>query len=100
MTETHMKLFSRQEFIKHFEQINTGLGDADSPIWIPEQSDGIESKWFVRIKHPIEVTDSEYYKWCNRTLDGVVKCYSSAETEEWWGFSNKDDIVAWSLRWC
>jgi hypothetical protein len=26
-------------------------------------------------------------------------CYSSNDTEEWWGFSHRADIVWWLLKW-
>ena len=94
-------MLSRQEFSDHFNSLKNGLGDEDSPLWIPEQTCG-PSQWFVCVK-PLKVHTykNDYYKWCNTTLKGRVRCYSSdsENKQEWWGFSDKQDIVLWTLKW-
>lgn len=95
-------ILDRQEFAQTFNTIQQGLGDSDSPLWIPEEESGSPSQWFVCV-NPIGVHrfKFDYYAWCNKTLKGRVRCYSSDSDnkKEWWGFTNKEDIVLWTLKW-
>ena len=93
-------ILTRDEFADHFKSLDKRLAGPDSPLWIPDE--GIPSEWFVCIK-PIGVHRFKwkYFDWCNNTLKGRVRCYSS-DTEgqqEWWGFTDKQDIVLWTLKW-
>lgn len=95
-------ILTRGEFSKFFNELKSGLGEPESPLWIPEQNK-CPSDWFVRVK-PIGVERFKfsYWDWCNKTLTGKVLCYSSTGddgNEEWWGFTNRDDIVLWMLKW-
>ena len=93
-------ILTRDEFAHTFNTLKEGLGNEDSPLWIPD--DNLPSEWFVCVK-PIGVHrfKFDYYNWCNSALRGQVRCYSSAseDQKEWWGFTNKDDIVVWMLKW-
>ena len=94
-------ILSREEFVHTFNALQEGLGNDNSPLWIPEENEG-QSSWFVCVK-PIGAHRFkwEYWNWCNTTLRGQVRCYSSDpdDKKEWWGFTNKDDIVVWTLKW-
>ena len=94
-------LLDRTEFAQHFNKTQDGLGDKCSPLWLPEE-DGSPSKWFVCVK-PLKSHSfkQRYWNWCNTTLSGKVRCYSSYSDnqKEWWGFTDKQDIVLWTLKW-
>jgi hypothetical protein len=93
-------ILSRPEFADYFNSLKLGLGNPDSPLWEPE--DQIDSQWFVCVK-PLDVTRYKwsYWDWCNAHLNGRVRCYSSDSDngKEWWGFTDKQDIVLWTLKW-
>ena len=95
-------ILSREEFCQHFNSLKEGLGNVGSPLWIPDEGEDKLSSWFVCVK-PIGVHrfKFDYYDWCNKTLKGQVRCFSSSndEKQEWWGFTNKEDIVVWTLKW-
>jgi len=40
-----------------------------------------------------------FWDWCEQHLQGAIYVYSESDTEQWWGFANKDDIFLWSLKW-
>ena len=94
-------LLDRAEFAQHFNRTQDGLGDNSSPLWIPED-DGAPSEWFVCVE-PLKSHNFKqgYWDWCNTTLSGKVRCYSSDSDnqKEWWGFTDKQDIVLWTLKW-
>lgn len=93
-------ILSRAEFAQMFNSIKSGLGNPDSPLWLPD--DAVPSEWFVCVK-PLRVHQfkSDYYGWCRSALSGLVRCYSSDtdNQKEWWGFTQHEDIVLWKLRW-
>lgn len=95
-------MINRKEFRKIFNQLKSGLGDSNSPLWEPERHCR-PSRWFVKIR-PInfdETTSQKFWKWCYKNCRGQVLCYStnSDNQEEWWGFTHRADIVFWVLRW-
>lgn len=97
------KILSRQEFADMVSAKGPGLGGDDSPLWEPERMmGGTKSAWFVCIK-PLDFSNyskkDKYWAWCSENLQGTVRCYISGDSEEWWGFSSKNDIFLWSLRW-
>jgi hypothetical protein len=96
-------IINRKQFRKTFNEYKKGLGDFDSPLWIPEQVEPHKpSRWFVCIG-PIKLDNQtvrrEFYHWCSTNCRGQILCYSSSEEEEWWGFTHKADIFWWLLRW-
>lgn len=98
-------ILSRTEFAEMFNSIRSGLGDKGSALWEAE-CDIPDCQWFVQVR-PLEISGkrhgykNSYWAWCNQNLTGKTRCFSSNndDAEEWWGFTNKDDIVLWTLRW-
>jgi hypothetical protein len=94
-------MLTRDEFAHHFEEIKEGLGQTNSPLWCAEESTS-RCDWFICVK-PLRVHNFKktYWDWCNNNLQGKTACYSSdSENEqEWWGFTDKQDIVLWTLKW-
>lgn len=68
-----------------------------------EEYVGRKSQWFVCIEASaiVDGGKSEYWDWCNEFLSGKLICYSSGSPgeDEWWGFTEKNDILLWSLKW-
>jgi hypothetical protein len=98
-----MEIVSRKEFRDKFSGVFNEIIRADHPLWIPEREFEPKTKCikFILTKK-INFTSEEkydYWEWCNSTLNGVVRCFSSGDEDEWWGFSNSDDVVIWTLRW-
>lgn len=59
------------------------------------------AKWFlicpsIFLLYP---KSKKFWDWCDKHCQGAVYCYSESDTEQWWGFENKDDIILWSLKW-
>ena len=97
-------ILNRTQFAIHFNNLQPGLGNRSSALWSPEEYLRVnKSVAFVCVK-PINVSAIGkvlYWNWCKKHLQGKVACYSSDDIneEEWWGFTNPDDIVFWMLRW-
>jgi hypothetical protein len=98
-------MLTRQQFADYFNSVKPDLGNDDSPLWIPESDDIIkcQCQWFVNVK-PLRLHHAykySYWVWLRNNLKGEVRCYSSDydNQEEWWGFTHKEDIVWWILRW-
>lgn len=91
-----IRIHTRKEFADHYNKIRPGLGKKSSPLWIPDRNS--QCLWFVSIPRILEARD-EYWTWCNANLLGKVRCFSSSEGDQWWGFAKKDDIAYWLLRW-
>jgi len=57
--------------------------------------------WFINTK-PIDLNEGRkgtFFNWCKENLKGSIFCYYSQGLEEWWGFTEKDDISVWLLKW-
>lgn len=107
-----MRILNRKEFTDKFNYVFRFQGpnceDDDHPLWEAEKMLGsseerrITCHFFVCIK-PIKFTGSkqEYWKWVKETLSGEITCFSSDKIsgEEWWGFTHKEDIPMWILKW-
>ena len=95
-------LLNRDEFIEHWEGLTKGMTGKGSPLWIPEEVDKIRCEWFVNVR-PVRINDTvdfnDFRLWCENQCQGKIRCFSSNATEEWWGFTNKNDIVWWMLKW-
>lgn len=97
-------ILTRLEFSDHFESVHVGLGAADSPLWIPEHELTDPCNWFICIE-PIALQRTgrkeQFWDWTKKILRGQVRCFSSSIDggEEWWGFTHKEDIVLFVLRW-
>lgn len=95
-------IITRDEF-KHVFWAKTEFKDFaalckdDHPLWIPESDIPTPCTHFVCLPNPLY--EREYWLWCTDTLAGYVRCFSSKESEEWWGFTNEKDIPLWLLKW-
>ena len=87
---------NRMQFRQHWENILPGLGEESSELWVPEQSTGKKSRYFVKVR---PIICENFWKWCIENCRGQILCYSSNDREEWWGFSHKADIMWFVLRW-
>ena len=101
-------VITREEFtediIKPLFPNNPGMAGPDSGLWVPEY-DGVFCKWFVRVA-PVKVSSSAnrkktFWNWCNKNLKGTTRCFMSDPDNkaEWWGFTHKEDIPLWLLKW-
>lgn len=97
-------MLTRDEFIEYFKNLDSRIdgNDPGSPLWVPEAEYVETCNWFVCVE-PIGVHrfKSEYYQWCNSVLAGKVLCFSSDSEgqKEWWGFTCKEDVPIWMLKW-
>lgn len=96
-------ILSRTDFAVYFNTIQPGLGDDDSPLWIPEEGLVMnQSHWFCSIRPIVDTIDkAEFHQWNREHLQGKVRCYSSNSDDkiEWWGFNDYNDILIWMLKW-
>lgn len=100
-------ILDRQQFAHHMK---SGHHFADrqtpfqNPLWVPEQQHNARFEWFLRISMANYQTE-EFWDFCHNTLQGKIGCFSSGmntitgESWEWWGFTHKDDITLFVLRW-
>jgi hypothetical protein len=94
-----MTIIDREQFIEHFNNISPELGKPNSLLWALEEYLETKCFWFVCV--PPVGNKEEYWKWCNSYRKGEIVCFSTSrlDNEEWWGFSNYDDIAFWLLKW-
>jgi hypothetical protein len=90
-------VYSREEFISFWEK---NLVDPAGPMWCYERFSKKKSNHFIKIQ-PLRISSQHnaFHSWCEGNISGSVICYSSSDTEEWWGFSNYQDILIWCLKW-
>lgn len=98
-------MITREEF-KERAQVFTLISQKDitaddSPLWSVERRMKIKPEWFICInRDTLDVDLKDYWNWCYTHLSGELICYLSSDKHgEWWGFTNKDDIVIWLLKW-
>jgi hypothetical protein len=102
-----INVYTRQQFSEYWEEIKPGLGHSDSVLWAAEHSLRPDTcQHFVCVPpltdlQTIDQSYSEFWAWCEQQMQGYCRCFSSntRDREEWWGFTNKDDILMWVLRW-
>ena len=80
----------------------------ESLLFMPETDQSLNpllskppAQWFVNI-NPINLHQTRadvLHHWNKKHLKGSIFCYSSSDTDEWWGFTEKDDVFFWLLRW-
>lgn len=102
-------IVTRAEFkrwmVREFD--DPDIVSAQSALWIPENKPKVKCQYFVlaqgRRKWHKTWSEShdEYWTWCTETLKGHVRCFwANNETgEEWWGFTEQDDVPIWILKW-
>ena len=97
-------MITRDEFkalVKQTWHNTNDLSADDSPLWALEKATVIRPQWFACIKPINQRHAAAYWHWCDSHLSGDVLCYSSNtdDSEEWWGFTEKNDVLIWMLRW-
>ena len=99
-----MRPYSRHEFSRWLNLRDRRLGGKNCAAWSGEPK-GQPSQWFVNVR-PINVSrtsesKADYWAWCRQNLQGQLLCYycDSLNGIEWWGFTHKDDIMLWMLKW-
>lgn len=87
-------ILTRSQFIDIWDDVHSTAG---GPLWAYEDHIGVKCKWFIQTG-PIP---NSVWKWCKDHCRGTVICFSSDLTtgDEWWGFTDKNDIAWWILRW-
>lgn len=96
-----MNLLTRSQFRQYFNNLTQGLGDWNSPLWLPEEATDRKSRHFLSIP-PIPEEDYDKFRmWCVKHCRGQVLCYSinNEDREAWYGFTHKRDIVLFALKW-
>ena len=96
-----MNVLTRKQFRHHWNSVRHGLGNSNSPLWAWENHIKVYPRWFVSVR-PILNTEEqrkEFMTWTTLHCRGKILCYSSNETEEWFGFTHHADIMFWLLRW-
>jgi hypothetical protein len=111
-----LQALNRDEFIVAMNKIirneKNDCADEDHVLWNAEKfskKHRVRCKWFVCVcpidteykYHPTGAEDESYWPWIGKTLTGEIVCYSSdpTEKEEWWGFTEQNDITLWALKW-
>ena len=108
-----MSILTRNEFkqwvIDHIPN-GSSLAEDNSPLWNPQTKNGT-CEWFVNVR-PIDFhlrfrpdgrgdAKGKYWAWCNQVLKGELRCFLSNSDDkiEWWGFTDRNDIPIWLLKW-
>ena len=101
LTRDEFKIWVWDQYSGHQHQ--ESIIKDSSPLWIPER-DQIKCQYFVKTK-PVEsrykLKKNDYWDWCRKNIRADVKCFWSNQEdhEEWWGFTDYDDIMLWILKW-
>jgi hypothetical protein len=97
--------FHERRKIPEWIQVKDEVDDDEHVIWNAEKfnpDNRFFCQWFVCVKpFMLQEDKDEYWEWCNKNLTGKITCFSSStdSMEEWWGFTEKQDILIWLLRW-
>jgi hypothetical protein len=101
-----MGVLTRKQFSEHFDSLREGLGtDSTSPLWVPEETLNSKCEHFINVCPRVTLTINHspernvFWDWCLTNLNGQVRCFSSSETDEWWGFTDASDVSVWLLKW-
>lgn len=96
--------YTRHEFRMWLRLMDPRLGKKNCVAFSAEPKKK-PSLWFVNVS-PVNVSRSRdhkyhYWEWCKENLQGQLLCYYSnyEDGTEWWGFTNKNDILLWALKW-
>lgn len=98
-----VEIISREEFIQWIDRNFNGVSvESNSPLWIPEHD--LQSTlcgWFVTVKQLRVSAKLRYWDWCRENLQGHVRCFwsNNEDNQECWGFTHKNDITWWILKW-
>jgi hypothetical protein len=96
-----MEIMTRAQFGEYFNKLEPRFNTSskDSPLWFPEHDLTIVPQYFIHIDGGGHHHKTTFWDWCNSTLNGTVRCYSSSDTEDWWGFTDSTDIPIFLLKW-
>ena len=101
-----MEYFTRDEFVAYFVKRNISPGILLIPESFPVgEAESVYCKHFIRTTSPtvFKRTDDKtdkFWDWCITNLIGDTRIFSCNEgKEEWWGFTEHDDIALFVLRW-
>lgn len=77
-----------------------GIEVGNSQRWLPAPKCG----WFVKTQLNLDVVSDisgEHGQWVAQHCKGKVVKYRTDYDRKlcWWGFTNPDDILLWTLRW-
>jgi len=92
---------TRTQFGEYFNKLEPrfNTGSKDSPLWFPEHDLTVVPQYFTCVARRAYTNHTVFWDWCNSTLSGTVRCYSSSDTADWWGFTDSNDIPIFLLKW-
>lgn len=103
-----LRIYTRHEFGRWLNLRDRRLGGRNCVAWSCEPKNH-PSQWFVCVAPVCDRTKgknytgtpADYWTWCREKLQGRVLGYYSDRDNgiEWWGFTNQDDILLWTLKW-
>ena len=95
---------TRDQFKQWLDRRYAGITHYASALWSVETKQ--KSQWFVKVKPVSMQRDGRrlqdvYWSWCNAHCQGQILCYYSDfdNNEEWWGFTEYQDLTLWILKW-
>lgn len=99
-------IVTRHEFRQWVKQRCPEFYKWDSPLWSVEYKLKNQPEWFAMVQ-PVatnrngRLRKEEYWAWCDQHMQGELLCYYSDRDNqrEWWGFTKKEDIALWLLKW-
>lgn len=101
-----MNVMTRAQFINYLEENHfLSVSDPTHPVWFAESdtalavANPVKCVSFLRVSSFTIFEKDSYWDWCEKTLSGQVRCFVSGQEHEWWGFTDPDDVVIWSLKW-
>ena len=92
-------MLTRRQFRELGNSWKPGLGDWDSPLWIPESVTNKRSRYFVVIPPVADQHYDNFRLWCRLNCRGQILCYSLSDQEAWYGFSHRADVAWFLLKW-
>lgn len=106
--EVATRIYTRFEFSKWLNLRDKRLGGKNCVAWSCEPKKH-PSLWFVNVRPIAMQSDNtrnwdlhrEYWNWCSKNVNGrILGYYCDTDNQiEWWGFTHKEDILPWLLRW-
>lgn len=98
-------VLTRKQFAEYFNSLKSGLGDDDSPLWEGDHDLDEKCNYFISVPPRPRTYEwkldfsANFWCWAADTLKGCTRCFSAGDDEEWWGFTHKEDIILFLLRW-
>jgi hypothetical protein len=102
-----IEVLSRLEFAKLASVTRPHQPFDPDVLWYPERRKerGVGKvfccHYFICVRKILEEGNTEFWDWTKEALQGETSCFASDDfgRKEWWGFTNKDDILIFVLRW-